>query len=76
MKVSKVRNKGQITIPAEIRYDLGIKRNSKVYISIDENKIILQPLNIKYYKSLIGIGNTNGMVMKSLLTEKRIEGEL
>jgi len=76
MKASKITNKGRITIPVEIRRNLGIKTNSKVYVSIEDDRIILQPLNSKYFKSLIGIGNTNGRAIKSLLVEKKKESEL
>jgi len=63
----------KLQIPAKARYNLEIKINSKVYISIEDNKVVLQPLNRKYFKSLIGIGNTNVPTIKSLLMKKKIE---
>ncbi len=73
MKPSKVNSKGQITIPAAIRRFLEIKMNTKIYASVENGKIVLQPINKKYFISLIGIGNTKGKAMKSLLSEKKEE---
>lgn len=70
METSSLTIKGQIVIPSKIRRKLGLRQGSKIGFIEMKNKIILQPLNKKYYKSLIGVGNTNGKAMKSLLSEK------
>lgn len=40
------------------------------------DKVVLQPLNKGYYKSLIGIGGTKGKALKSLMQDKKKEREL
>lgn len=76
METSSITIKGQIVVPAKIRRKLGLKKGSKVgFIELDE-KIILQPLDKNYFKSLIGIGGTKGKALKSLMEDKKKEREL
>ncbi len=46
VKLSRVRvkRKGQVTIPKEIRNKFGIEEGTILEISIEDNKIVLKPL--------------------------------
>jgi len=76
METSSLTIKGQIVVPYKIRRKLGLKKGSKVGFIEKDNKIILQPLDKSYYKSLIGIAGTKGKAMKSLMEDKKREREL
>ena len=41
--IGTVSTKGQITLPAEIRMRLGIKRGDKVIFSLDQETVTLKP---------------------------------
>jgi antitoxin PrlF len=51
--VSRVSNKGQITLPAEIRRKLGIGPNSSVEVIAREGEIVIRP--VKSIGELYGI---------------------
>ncbi len=70
METSTLTTKGKIAIPSDIRRKLGLKKGSKVGFIESGDKVILQPLNKNYYKSLIGIGGTKGKALKSLFKVK------
>lgn len=42
MKVLKVSDKGQISIPAEVRKSIGIERNDSLMLMCQGNRIILE----------------------------------
>ena len=49
-----VSSKGQIVIPAALRAKLGIKTGTRLAIRREENQLILQPINDKFIRSLVG----------------------
>lgn len=76
METSSLTIKGQIVVPSKIRKKLGLKKGSKVGFIESGDKVILQPLDKGYYKSLIGIGGTKGKALNSLYDDKKKEREL
>ncbi|MBK8981522.1 MAG: AbrB/MazE/SpoVT family DNA-binding domain-containing protein [Ignavibacteria bacterium] len=76
METSSLTIKGQIVVPSKIRKKLGLKKGSKVGFIEMGDKVILQPLDKRYFKSLIGIGGTKGIALKSLLNDKKKEKNL
>ena len=76
METSSLTIKGQIVVPSRIRRKLGLKKGSKVGFIEMGDKVVLQPLDKGYYKSLIGIGGTKGKALKSLMQDKKNEREL
>ena len=76
MTTSTLTTKGQLVIPGKIRKEAGLKKGSKVSIRRHGRKIIIEPLDISYFKSLRGVLKTKGKVMKSLKADKKIEREL
>jgi len=40
----RVKHKGQVTIPSELRSKLGIEEGAILEISTEDNKIVLKPL--------------------------------
>ncbi|MBV6479205.1 MAG: hypothetical protein HGGPFJEG_01966 [Ignavibacteria bacterium] len=76
METSSLTVKGQIVVPSKIRRKLGLKKGSKIGFIELGDKIVLQPLDKSYYKSLIGIGGTKGKALRSLREDKKKEREL
>ncbi|MCJ7584819.1 MAG: AbrB/MazE/SpoVT family DNA-binding domain-containing protein [Anaerolineales bacterium] len=67
---------GRITIPSEIRRQLGVKEGVHIVIGVDDAnmKIILTPITRSYIHSLRGKYRGRGL-MKALLAEKKREME-
>ena len=74
---TRVTNKGQIVIPAEIRKKLGIKAGTKIWIEMDEEnqKLILTPITHQHVHSLLGKYKSLGL-LEELMEDKRREREL
>ena len=53
MITAQVSDKGQITIPADIRRKLGLKPKSRVSIEIRDNTVVIRPM--KSIRELSGI---------------------
>ena len=47
--------KGQIVIPAELRRKLKIEEGTKLYVTEDAGKIVIQPITDEFIESLHGI---------------------
>lgn len=55
MHVSKLTQKGQTTIPAEIRHKLGLHTGDSVSFEIIENQVVLKkisPFDYEYHRAL------------------------
>ena len=76
MDTSVVTVKGQIVVPAKIRRKFGIKKGMKVAFIEQNGKLIIQPLNKKYFESLSGRLSTDGDMLKGLMEDKKKEREL
>ena len=70
MEIS-VTVKGQVVIPAKIRYRLGIKKGSKFHVEERNGEIILRPLTKEYFQRMSGILKGGGLVKG--LKETRVE---
>lgn len=53
MTIAQVSDKGQITLPADVRKKLGLKAKSRVDIDIRDNEVVIKP--IKSVRELSGI---------------------
>ena len=51
----RMSSKGQIVIPSKLRNKLEIKSGTKLNISEENGRIILQPLNEKYFDKMAGV---------------------
>ena len=69
---TKATSKGQITIPSEIRRQLGIKEGTYLQIDVNDAKqIILTPVTREFVSSLRGKYKGKGL-MKALMAEKKL----
>ena len=67
---TKATSKGQITIPFEIRKQLGIKEGTHLQVDVNDAKqIILTPVTREFVRSLRGKYKGRGL-MKALSEEK------
>lgn len=49
-----VSEKGQLVIPAELRSELGITKGTRLVVSQEEGRLILQPITAQFIRSLRG----------------------
>jgi AbrB family looped-hinge helix DNA binding protein len=76
METSIVTGKGQIVIPAKIRRKFGIKKGTKIAFVEQNGKLMIQPLDKKYFESLAGILGTDGDMLKGLMEDKKKERQV
>ena len=69
-------SKGQVILPSGLRKKININKGTKFLIEIDNEKIILTPLNRKLYEKLAGSISQKGKLLKALITEKEKEKNL
>jgi len=69
-----VTAKGQITIPAEVRRKLGIKKGTRIRIEVSEDakRIILTPITRAFIHSLRGRFK-GAKLLRTLMIEKKKE---
>jgi AbrB family looped-hinge helix DNA binding protein len=68
-----VSTKGQFVIPAELREELGIRPGTRIAIMREGNRIILEPVNKEYIRSLKGCLAGGPSMTDALLKERRDE---
>ena len=74
MAIVTISTKGQLVIPAKIRKALGITSNSKVRVSLsdDKTKLLLEPLPDNPIETLTGLfENYTGSLAEELLNERK-----
>lgn len=49
-----VSNKGQLVIPAELRQELGITKGTRLAVSQEQGRLILQPITEQFIRGLRG----------------------
>jgi AbrB family looped-hinge helix DNA binding protein len=76
MDKSVVTVKGQVVIPSKLRRRFGIKRGTQVYFYEREGEMVIRPVTDEYLRSLAGITETRGKLLKALMDEKAKEREL
>jgi len=79
-KLSKVQKKGQVTIPIEIRENLGIQEGDFVAFIQTEDGVLISPQSIVAMRSLDQIGQAlkeQGITLEELIESGRdIRGKL
>lgn len=70
-KLVRVQEKGQVTLPAEVREKLGLKKGDLVSVTPTENGILITPQEIVATEALDKIGAV--LRQKGLSLEKLIE---
>ncbi|OGI14505.1 hypothetical protein A3K63_01900 [Candidatus Micrarchaeota archaeon RBG_16_49_10] len=68
--------KGQVVIPKEIRRITGIKPQSKVYIGIEDKKILIKPKRITVEEFLSIVPPEKRLSIKKLDLDKEYEEQL
>lgn len=80
LKLSVVQEKGQVTIPAEIRKKLGLKKGDLVAFVETEQGVLISPQEIIATQALDQIGQAlkeKGLALEELIESGReIRGEL
>lgn len=80
LKLSKVQKKGQVTIPIEIRENLGIQEGDLMAFIQTEDGVLMSPQSVVAMGSLDQIGQTlreQGITIEELIESGRdIRGEL
>lgn len=51
----KIRDKGRITLPREIRKVLGVRENDSVLLEIEGSKVVLKPKNLVSVREAKGV---------------------
>jgi AbrB family looped-hinge helix DNA binding protein len=76
MVTSKMTIKGQIVVPSKIRRKYGMRKGTKVAFIEQQGKLLLQPLDKKYFEALAGVCGTTGEMLASLMEDKKRERDL
>ena len=69
-----VSAKGQVVIPASIRKKLNIRKGSKLIVSVEGSKIVLESAE-ELIRQGLGLLPTKGKALKLLLEERKKEAE-
>ncbi len=72
-ELAKVSTKGQFVIPADIREALGIRPGTRIAVLREGNRIILEPVNKEYVRSLRGSLAGGSSMTDELLKDRRDE---
>ncbi len=73
--IATVSSKGQFVIPANIREALNILPGTRVAVTQDGDRVILQPIAEKFVKETRGITAGHGSMTEMLLKERRKEDQ-
>jgi antitoxin PrlF len=80
LKMSKVQEKGQVTIPAEIREKLGLQKGDLVAFVETEQGVVISPQEVVAMKALDKLGEMlkeKGITLEELIEDGReIRGEI
>jgi len=72
-----VSSRGQVILPSKLRKKNKIKKGMKFTIEIENNKIILIPIDRNYFERLSGsISTKKGKLLEALSQEKEREKRL
>lgn len=75
-KLSRVQEKGQVTLPADLRRKLGLKKGDLVAITETEDGVLITPQEVLAVKSLDRIGELlreKGLTLDELIESGRKE---
>ena len=76
METSILTSKGQLPIPQRIRNKYGIHSGVKVIFEVATNGVIMRAMNADYFKSFIGILNSDGNLKADMKKAKEEEKKL
>jgi AbrB family looped-hinge helix DNA binding protein len=65
--------KGQIVIPAELRRRLKLKKGTKVSLTEEDGKLLMQPITADFIRSLMGIAKGYPSLVEAHQREKQKE---
>lgn len=68
--------KGQLVIPARLRRKYAMKKGTRVAISEEDGRLILQPITSAFIRGLRGSLGKNSRVLDILYAERRRERKL
>ena len=66
-------SKGQIVIPAALRQKLGIKAGTRLAVTREEGRLILQPVTEDFIDSVMGSCKGEDSLVQVLQRERRVE---
>ena len=67
--------KGQVLIPAPLRRKYGIKKGTRIIVTEEKGRIVLEPVTPGYIRSLRGIAKGTG-AFEDFMAERKREREL
>jgi AbrB family looped-hinge helix DNA binding protein len=70
-QITTVSTKGQLVIPAEMRAELGIESGTKVTMTVEGSRIVLQPLTKKLIEELRGITRGGPSMADELIADRQ-----
>ena len=65
--------KGQVVIPAPLRKKFNIKKGTKLFVSEEDGKIIMETISEDLVNSGRGMLRTRGKVLKRLMEDRESE---
>jgi AbrB family looped-hinge helix DNA binding protein len=68
-----VSTKGQLVIPAEMRTSLGIQAGTRVMISVDGNRLIVEPVTERLVDETMGMFAGGPSMADELQRDRRAE---
>jgi AbrB family looped-hinge helix DNA binding protein len=68
-------SKGQIVIPAALREELGIKAGTRLALTPEEGRLILQPVTEHFIDGVMGSCKGEDSLVEALKREHRIEND-
>ena len=67
--------KGQVLIPAPLRRKYGIKKGTRIFVTEEDGRIILEPITREYIRSLRGCLKGTG-ALEELMADRQRERDL
>ncbi len=71
-----VTSKGQLVIPSKLRKKLGIQKGTKVAVTAEGTRLILQPITPEYLHGLRGMLAKDSRALEILYAERKRDREL
>jgi AbrB family looped-hinge helix DNA binding protein len=72
-QATTISTKGQLVIPAEMRASLGISAGTRVILTLDGNRLILQPVTERLVDETMGMFAGGPSMADELQRERRAE---
>ena len=72
---TKATVKGQVLIPVALRRKYGIKKGTRISITEEKGRIVLQPITPDFIHSLMGVAKGTG-AWEEFVAERRRERDL